>query len=237
VSASQNAYAWLLDALRRGVYAPGSRPPGAPPPPERIGVSRSTLRQALTHLAEDGLLTASSQRGWYVTRQLLGEPPSVLQSFTEMAAARGLRATSRILRQVRRPAAIEEATRLRIAPSAPVLEVRRVRGMDGAPMCVDTTVLVAARAAVLETANLTDRSLYEALLSECGVQVARSAYAVQAQAADAELGELLVLPVGAPVLVGEETTYDAEGVPVLLSRTVYRGDAYRFEADLFRPLN
>lgn len=237
MTASQHAYAWLSDALRRGVFAPGSRLPGERTLAERIGVSRETLRQALTRLAEDGQLTASSQRGWYVTRQLLGEPPSVLQSFTEMAAARGLRASSRILRQVRRPATIEEATRLRIAPSAPVLEVRRVRGMDGAPLCVDTTVLVAARAAGLETVNLSDRSLYDALLVECGVRVARSAYAVQAQAADDENAALLDLAVGAPVLVGEETTYDLDGVPVLLSRTIYRGDAYRFEADLFRPLN
>jgi GntR family transcriptional regulator len=36
--------------------------------------------------------------------------------------------------------------------------------------------------------------------------------------------------------VGHEVTYDADQVPVLLSTTVYRGDAYRFEADLYRPL-
>jgi GntR family transcriptional regulator len=78
--------------------------------------------------------------------------------------------------------------------------------------------------------------LYDALLVECGVQVARSAYAVQAQAADEDVAALLELSVGAPVLVGDETTYDPDGVPVLVSRTIYRGDAYRFEADLFRTL-
>lgn len=231
------AYAWLLDTLRHGVFAPGSRLPGERDLAQQIGVSRSTLRLALTRLADEGQLSARSQRGWFVPRQIVGEPPSVLQSFTEMAHARGLRASSRILHQHRRPATSDEASRLRITPSAPVLQVRRVRGMDGVPLCVDTTVMVGTRAQPLVAIDLTDRSLYEALQNECGVRIARSSYAVQAEVADEEVGKLLDLSAGAPVLVGQETTYDTDGVPILLSKTIYRGDAYRFEADLYRPLS
>jgi GntR family transcriptional regulator len=68
------------------------------------------------------------------------------------------------------------------------------------------------------------------------IVVARSSYAVQAVAAGEQTAELLDIAPGAPVLVGHEVTYDTEQVPVLLSTTVYRGDAYRFEADLYRPL-
>jgi len=38
------------------------------------------------------------------------------------------------------------------------------------------------------------------------------------------------------VLVGEELTYSAEGTPVLSGVMCYRADAYRFHADLFRPV-
>lgn len=55
-------------------------------------------------------------------------------------------------------------------------------------------------------------------------------------AADERTADLLDIEPGAPVLVGHEVTYDADQVPILLSTTVYRGDAYRFEADLYRPL-
>ena len=37
------------------------------------------------------------------------------------------------------------------------------------------------------------------------------------------------------MLLGQEVTYDTDEMPVLVSATTYRGDAYRFEADLYRP--
>jgi GntR family transcriptional regulator len=235
-TAVDEAYARLADALRREVYGAGDRLPGERELAARLGVSRTTLRQALGLLADEGKLRRSAQRGWFVPPQVMGEPPSVLQSFTEMAKARGLRPTSHILEQHVRAATLEEASRLRIAPSAPVLVVRRVRGMDDVPICLDTTVLIGARVEPLVGASLEDRSLYEALDTLCGIVVARSSYVVQAKAADEQIASVLDIAVGAPVLVGDEVTYDTEQAPVLLSTTVYRGDAYRFEADLYRPL-
>ncbi|GAA3468655.1 GntR family transcriptional regulator [Nonomuraea roseola] len=231
------AYSRLADSLRRGVYAAGSRLPGERDLAAQLGVSRATLRQALALLAEDGSITASAQRGWYVSRQVMAEPPSVLQSFSEMARSRGLRPSARILRQELRVASMDEASRLRVAPASRVVTVERLRGLDGVPVCTDVTVVVASRAPTLADLDLTDRSLYETLEDSFGVVIARSAYAVQAEAADDRLAALLDLAPGAPVLVGDEVAYDAEGVPVLLGRTVYRGDAYRFEADLYRPLS
>lgn len=231
------AYGWLVDALRHGVFSPGSRLPGERELAERVGVSRSTLRHALSRLADEGAVTRFAQRGWFVTRQVVGEPPSVLQSFSEMARARGLRPTSRILHQRTRQSTIAEATRLHIAPSARVLEIRRLRAMDDVPVCIDSSVLIAAKVGPLIDADLTDRSLYEALASDCDIAVARSSYAVQAAAADADIASLLDLDPGAPVLVGEETTYATDGTPILFGLATYRGDAYRFEADLYRRLS
>ncbi|MBN9106873.1 MAG: GntR family transcriptional regulator [Propionibacteriaceae bacterium] len=232
---TDSAYEQLDFGLRRGEFGPGSRLPGERELSTRLGVSRVTVRRALSRLEVEGRLERSAQRGWYVTREVVGESPSLLQSFSEMARARGLHATSRVLRHRTRPATFEEAEQLRIAPAAPVVELRRLRGMDGHPVCVDLVVLRYEGLEAIATADMTDTSLYERLATLCGVRLQRSAYSVQADAADAEIAQLLNCAVGAPVLVGSEIAYAANGQPVLLGVNRYRGDAYRFRADLFRP--
>lgn len=232
--AASQAYEKLAQDIALGAFAPGTRLPGERMLAERIGVSRSTLRSALGALETEGRLSRSAQRGWFVPAQVVGEPPSTLQSFTEMARARGLRPTAKILRKEVRPATIDEADRLRIAPTSPVIQIDRLRGLDGNPVCFDVVVLPEQRAGALVGIDLTDRSLYDLLRDACEIPIHRSAYSVTAAVADASLAKLLATNVGAPVLVGEEVAYTADGTPVLLGVNRYRGDAYRFQADLFR---
>lgn len=232
--ASARAYEELVLALQTAQYPAGSRLPGERDLAARLGVSRATLRVALGRLAAEGAVQRSAQRGWFVPRQVVGEAPSTLQSFTEMARARGLRATAQVLRQEVRPASILEAESLRVAPASRVLQIDRLRGMDGTPVCFDEVVLPEHIAAPLASADLTDASLYEVLRESCGITIHRSAYTVTATVADAELARLLGMSVNAAVLVGDEVAFTTEGVPVLLGHNRYRGDAYRFQADLFR---
>lgn len=232
--AVSEAYRVVSDALQRRRFAPGSRLPGERELALEVGVSRSTLRQALARLAEEGLLDRSAQRGWFVPRPVVGEPPSTLQSFSEMARARGLEPGARVLGQRVRTATFEEARRLRIAPAAKVVELRRLRTMDAVPVCVDTSVVILARVPKIAEVDMTDRSLYETVERLSDIRIARSAYSVRADACDEATAALLEIEVGAPILIGDELTFDSKGVPILAGSLCYRADAYRFEADLYR---
>lgn len=230
--AVQLAHQQLSRLLDQRVWMPGSQLPGERALAKRVGVSRSSLRLALAILEAEGRVHASAQRGWFVRADMVSEPPSVLKSFSEVARARGLTASARVLSCELRSATYEEAQRLRAAPASPVVEIVRVRGLENVPVCVDTTVLARAQDTVA-SANLTDISLFS-LLEDSGVHVMRSAYTAHAEAADHRIADLLGIPVGSPVLVCDEVTHDRTDTPVLLGRAVYRGDAYRFEATLLR---
>jgi GntR family transcriptional regulator len=130
-----------------------------------------------------------------------------------------------------RTATLDEAERLRIAPASPVVQLNRLRGMDGTPVCYDVVVVPEQRAPQLADLDLDDASLYETLREQCGVTIYRSAYSVTASIADAALAKMLNTTVGAAILIGEEIAYTADGT---LGVNKYRGDAYRFQADLFR---
>ncbi len=214
-----------------GVLTRGRRLPPERELGRRLGVSRVTLRRALAHLVEEGVLESSQGRGWYVTTGLFGEPPNALRSFTESASARGLEAAARVLAAEVTPAVLEEAEALALAPGAELFRLRRVRLLGGIPIAVDDTRIPLAVAPGLPSVDFAHASLY-ATLTEHGVRPIRAEYAVEARGADADEAALLEVEPGRPVLVTHQTTVDAAGRPIELSRMTYRGDRYRFRAVL-----
>jgi GntR family transcriptional regulator len=233
-TAVADAYRKLSEMLRRSAYPPGSRLPGERELAARLGVSRSTLRKTLDQLEDRGVLERSPQRGWFVPPNVVGEPPSTLQSFSEMARERGLAPGAKVLGSRERPVTFDEARTLRIAPAGKVLELSRLRTLDGVPVCVDVSVIVLAKVPLLASTDMTDRSLYDTIEQLSDVKIERSSYTLRADACGQSLAELLHLQPGAPVLIGEELTYLTDGSPILAGTMSYRADAYRFQADLFR---
>lgn len=229
------AFRILSDALRDGVFSAEGRLPGERALAQQLGVSRSTLRQVLVALADSGELRRSANRGWFVVRHELSEGPNTLLSFTESTRQRGLTPGSEILRSLVRPATLDEAEILGLAPAAPMFEVERRRTMNDVPVAVDLTCLPLHMVPDIQDADLTDSSLFTVLQESYGLVATRCDYQVQAMAADERIAPLLGLSVGAPVLVGEQTTYDQRERAITTGRVTYRGDAYRFKASLFRP--
>jgi len=192
------------------------------------------LRQALQELAAAGLLKASAQRGWFVTSQRISEGPNLLRSFSETAIERGLTPGSQVLGQTVRAATLDEAEVLGLAPAADVLQLDRLRTLDGIPIAFQSTCLSLKLLPGLHSLPLTGRSLFEVLEENFGIVLVRCDFTVQAEGASGEVAQLLRIAPGAPVLVGHELSFDAHERPVSTGPVTYRGDAYRFKASLFR---
>jgi GntR family transcriptional regulator len=201
----------------------------------RFGVSRVTLRQALAYLEQRGIVHPQAGRGWYVgpadDDRPVSEEPGVLQSFTEMAASRGLRAGAVVLHCLRRPAEFDEAEQLGVAPGADLLSLRRLRQLDGISVAVDHSLVPAYLLPEVDADVFRDASLYAALQRH-GVRPYRADYEVQAIAADAEHAELLGVEPGTPLLSAHQLCVDDQGRRIERGHITYRGDRYRFRAVL-----
>lgn len=203
----------------------------------RFGVSRETLRAALTKLAERGLVHPQAGRGWFTgarpgpAPQPVSEAPGALESFTDMAARLGLRAGAKVLGLTYRTGTWEEARRLRIAPGAGVLSLRRLRTLDGVPVAVDRSVVPAAMLPQVTPRDVEDRSLH-ALFRSSGRSPSSAEYEVQAAGCPAEDAPSLGLHLGEPVLTTEQVCLDEHDVPIEWGRMTYRGDRYRFRTVL-----
>jgi DNA-binding GntR family transcriptional regulator len=233
----QLRYQRVQDALGEEI-ARGRRSPGSRLPPERalaehFGVSRVTLRRALVELEALGIV-ARDPGGWSVAGPPIGEPPNALMSFSEMAASRGLAATATVLGIRERPASIDEADRLGLAPGASLVELERLRLMDGVPILIDRSDVPHSLAPGLVDVDFSTSSLYHELEARYGLRPARARFAVEAVAADDRQAALLDLRPGEPLLRCQQVTEDETGRAIELCEMVYRGDRYRFRATLVR---
>jgi GntR family transcriptional regulator len=232
---SLQVYRAVADAIAGGELRPGDRLPSERVLTEEFGVSRVTLRKALSELVDEGQLEVAPKSGWFVTEPPLSDPPTALLSFSEMARSRGLSPSARVLESRARPASLEEADKLRIAPGAQVFELARVRLLDGIPVAVDRSRLPLARAPFLTEIDFASASLYESLAAHGELGPVRAEYLIHSRAATGERAKLLELKAGDPVLWIEGTIFDQHERPLELGEIAYRGDRYAFRATLKRP--
>src|SRR6185503_5524734 len=105
---------------------------------ERFRVSKITVRQALTDLAQLGYIRREQGRGTFVQRPPIEEGPRELTSFTGEMRGHGMSASSRVLEHGVVNATGDIAFPLEIVVGAPVFRLRRLRFADGEPMGVQT---------------------------------------------------------------------------------------------------
>jgi GntR family transcriptional regulator len=215
--------------IASGVLKPGMRLPPERELCQQLNISRVTLRKALNKLVDDGVLSASHGRGWYVAENAGAagkEFPNSLESFTETAARMGLVASSRVLRAETKPASLDQAEELSIAPGTPLFHLERVRLLNDVPIALDVTRIPAQLAPALAAADFSVDSLYEKL-AEAGIEPLRADATIEAREADTAAAENLDLAVGKPVLVMRQLAVDRAEHPLFVSTITYAGDRYR----------
>jgi GntR family transcriptional regulator len=223
----------ILHQIVTGKLATGGRIPAERDLLAQLSISRVTLRRALQSLVEDGVLTASHGRGWYVATDVPKEFPNTLESFSETAARLGLVPSSDVLRAAEAPATLDQAEDLGIAPGAPVFHLDRIRRLDGVPVAVDTSFFPASLKPDLTGVDFRSASLFQLLIAS-GLDLARAESTIEAHGADAKLAHHLGIELGKPILVMQQIIVDAAGRPLLSSTLQYVGDRYRLRTSFSR---
>jgi DNA-binding GntR family transcriptional regulator len=220
--------------IARGELTDGARLPSERELSERLAISRVTVRRALKSLIEDGVLTASHGRGWYVAHGSAREFPNTLESFSETADRLGLEASSTVVRCETVPATLDEAERLHIAAGTALFRLERIRLLDGVPVAVDTSAIPAS---VYEPGvpgpDFEQASLFDCLTG-AGVDLSRADATIEAREADADAAAHLGIAVGMPILEMRQVVLDRSGRPLLESTVRYAGARYRLRTSFVR---
>jgi GntR family transcriptional regulator len=220
----------IEDAVRRGVIGPGDALPSERDIAATAEVSRVTVRKAVQDLVKDGLLIQRHGSGTFVAKPVerVEQTLSRLTSFTEDMARRGLTVRSEWLDRGLYTPSPEEMMVLGLSASELVARVSRLRIANDTPLAIERASLSAS---VLPDPAGVGASLY-ATLEKTGHRPVRAVQRISA----ANLGEadakILGVPAGAASLNIARISYLGSGKVIEYTRSIYRGDAYDFVAEL-----
>jgi GntR family transcriptional regulator len=99
---------------------------------------------------------------------------------------------------------------------------------------VDASDLSARRFPGLHRSLERHPSLYEALATDYGVEIAEAQETIETVLADPRDARLLGVDVGLPLLLLSRHSFDSEGTPVEWAQSRYRGDRYKLVTRLHR---
>jgi GntR family transcriptional regulator len=232
-------YNQLASILRQKIED-GEWPPRTPIPSERqlevlYNISRTTIREAIDHLARQGYLYREHGRGTFVSPQKLQKGLMELTSFSEDLLKRGI-TPGQVIRElewVEAPAKI--AQKLEIPPGTKVLRIERVRLGNDVPIGLQTSYLALPGEQTITPEDMqASGSLYRILQEKFNIIPSEADETLEVTLATLEEAELLEVMEGAPLLLSERVLFAQNRKPVEFVKILYRGDRYRYYVRLTR---
>lgn len=190
------------------------------------GVSRMTVRKAISVLVDEGRVYQIRGSGTYVGSADIFSKSPKLTSFTEDMISRGSSPSSRVLEVARIEAPHHVAAALGLGTPSEVTLIRRLRLADDTPIALEEVYLPSS---VLETESLNlGESLYEQLRL-AGREVFRAEQEIKAITLSSTDCELLGVAAGSAALSVTRVSSSRRGQLIEFAHTTYRADRYTFQ--------
>ena len=224
----------LRERILHGVYKSHMQMPSENDMVKAFGVSRITVRQALTDLQKEGLIFKIHGKGTFVSKPKATQNLRRLEGFGEAMAGAGHETFSKVLghRVVRAGKIVGE--RLRLAERDEVTELKRVRYLDREPISLDVTYVPLAIGRRLVREDLPHRDIFVILENEYGIALGNADLRIESVLADAEVADALKIEAGSPILRIERLTFTADNTPLDFEYLYFRGDAFQYRLRIER---
>lgn len=224
----------ILDEIEKGNYPEGSLIPTENDIGDAFGLSRTTVRQAITELVQEGKLYRIKSKGTFVAKPKLKQDfIKRLETYSETIRRLGMVPSTKLLEMTVVPASAEVAEILRLEPGEKCIAISRLRYADQEPNVLVKTWLPLNSCQFVLQHNLEAESLYSILAKTDDTRVYRITRTMEAIAATADHARQLGIGTGDPIHFFRSIGFNPAGKPIEYSLAYYRGDRNRFEVDLF----
>jgi GntR family transcriptional regulator len=225
----QQIKALLMRSLQAGEWKPGEVIPAEVELAARFKVSQGTVRKAIDELATENLLVRRQGKGTFVaTHAEENTQYRFLRLMPDEGVPAGMQRRLLDCRRMRAPSEVSRALALKAGEAA--VQLRRLLLSQGRPVVLDDIWLPGTPFKGLSTEKLQGYRgpMYSLFEKEFGVRMIRAEEKIRALAAGPEEAELLLLPVGTPLLSVERLSFTYGDKPVEFRRGLYNTATHHY---------
>ena len=223
----------LLEAIKRGDYAVDSLIPTEKELSEMFQISRTTVRQAITELVQEGWLYRIASKGTYVARSKIKQDfIRRLEPFNEQILRTGRKPSTQLLAMEIGSMPADLRGSFELEEGGSFIYLHRRRFADDEPIVTVETWLPLERCEFIRSHDFLTESLYNVLALSERTRICRVNRVLEAVPARTRDTEYLNLQRGKPVMLSTTVGYNRSDEPIEYSIARYRGDLNRFEVDL-----
>lgn len=229
-------YQQLRERIEGGVLAPGARMETEMELCSHFGVSRETVRRALSLLESDGLITRKVSAGTFVTAPKTQYAPSRHhESFTEQMHRQGRLPSSQIRSiEILTEPSPQVAEALELEPDERLYRIKRVRLADSVPMAYEIAYIRQKLCPNLHTLLLDDTSLYSLYENHYHLQMGQISLKMEAVTATPQLQKILDLKNSLALMKMTSLMRLADSTPLYHVICYHVGDRYEFTTVMSR---
>jgi GntR family transcriptional regulator len=197
-----------------------------------FGVSRITIRNAITPLVDEGMFARTRGRGTFLRSNQPENWVGKLMGFSETIRDAGYLAGAKILQQGMTNRH-DPDVRAQLHERA-VYQLRRLRLADDTPIAIEHAFYPPDVGLEIEKRDLTSIIMYSVFEDELGHPIKEARQTIGASLADAASAKLLGVKAGSPLLSIERLTIGKDERPLELLRAIYLPDYFRLSINLTR---
>lgn len=194
-------------------------------------VSRLTVREAVSHLVQEGLLIRRRGHGTFVTEDEKIIEGLSLESYSFMDEiyyqVQKLKTKSVVLEEVVPPESIKEMLELETS-SQTVTRIKRIRYLGDKALNYIINHIPREIGSQLNKRDLLAKPLLQILQQDLNLIFSEAFQTVSASFADKEVADALVIPLGSPILHIERTMYVGNHKPIEVVKIACRGDLFKY---------
>jgi len=197
-------------------------------------VSRTTVREAVTLLVNEGLLRRKQGKGTIVEQARVSEMLGELTGFSEEIRARGMQPSARCLQADYVKASTHVGLALGCPEGTILFRTYRLRLANDEPIAVEESYWPKPIGNVLLQQDLDTAAYYDVLERDCNILLSHAEEVIRAVIASAEEAKLLQVNIASPLLQMERVTTSSNFGVLEYCRTRYRADRYDYRIRLQR---